>query len=178
MFRVPISTDDRAVIYRPEHTSLLNHTVSALSRSWSEFPAEKAASSAGQLRLVNPSVETHRIEEETPLEDGLSRPLLLSAASAYEGLPPASEFGRVIPSDADVQSTRQSRRVSFAGYDSATQIRHRVSQETFVEPIHEVLELPSPDEPSAMGSGIWSHEVKDAPPPYHHSHKRARSETP
>jgi hypothetical protein len=175
--RVANSVDDRGIAPRPGQIPLPSHTVPPLSRSWSEFPDEKAASSAGQLRLVNPPVDTPWTAEEDPAGKDLSRPQFRSAVSAYEGLP-ASEISRVIPSDADVLSTRQSRRVSFAGYDSSTQVRHSVSQESFVNPIHEVLQLPSLEGPSAVASGIWSHEIKDAPPPYHHSHKRARSETP
>jgi len=171
------SVNDRGIEPHAGQIPLSNHIVPSLSRNWSEFPDEKAASSAGQLRVVNPPIDPRPIEEETPNRVILLRPLVRSAVSAYEGAP-ASEVARGILSDAENSSTRQSRRVSFAGYDSATQVRHSVSQESFVSRIREVLELSSPSETSALVPGGWSHEVKDAPPPYHHAHKRGRSETP
>jgi hypothetical protein len=124
----------------------------------------KAAHSTGQLRLVNPCVPQMPAEQVGGLGIAFDRQRPTIRTSNSDGLPGTGNIDQVSSED------RQSRRVSFAGYDSTSPSPPEItatSQYVLTE-----------GEPMLSANGAWHHDTKDAPPPYHPVHKRARSGEP
>jgi len=141
----------------------------------SQLGEEKAALSPGQLRLVNPTGPvTVPIEQVGGLGIAFDppRPVIRSTHSFRDALPGirSGESVQLRQRDQTSSETRQSRRVSFAGYD----FRTPTPPEAIITSEHSSIIA----DPVISSDTMWQHDTKEAPPPYHPAHKRARSGSP